>query len=55
MKKQSVESSVTDLTDKKNQNPHEVSLGKFLSARATHVSKGYRQLQNGQIIKVAVE
>lgn len=34
-----------------SKNPHEVSLGKFLRARAVHVTTGYVMLMNGQIIK----
>lgn len=35
----------------KNPNPHEVSLAKFLGARAAHVTTGYLGLRTGQIVR----
>lgn len=35
----------------KNPNPHEVSLTKFLHARASHVTTGYLGLRTGQIVR----
>lgn len=36
---------------KESKNPHEVSLGGFLYARAVPVREGYVKLRNGQILR----